>query len=627
MSEFNSTITDRELRELFREKILADDGDDAFTDKLIDMEAKFVFAAPAMIPVPTGMEKEFLAKIGVKSSAKLAGKLGMKWIFTGLSCATITTAVVVYKNNQPKDPAPRPVVAAAAAVQNDNQLQDTILADTIQAPIPTDTPTDVTKQPLEQLSPLPEILSILPEANRTITEETVELVSLVKTFSTSSTFTSRLSIWRQFPAVPEAAETPNTYCRNVPLDYTEEDGETDDSVYNIDQTFSGVKSIEVHSDFGSINIQPSRSNDVQLTGRIEVMRKARKDPQFEISYEQTGTRLEVVVQQKGKQTDLSDESSVLDFEVPPGTNLILRADNGNINFNDLEGGNCDAESSFGDVRGSNCRSTISATALSGTVDLSKITGNVNATSSFGDVILSEITGNIAAHAASGNFIGNLFTGNCVIDSDFGDITVHNSVGTMRLTAESGNIYIDSLKAPECRIESSFGDVTLTSVTAPANLTVQSGDIKITALTGDLNLESAFGNVTVNNMTGELDLDVNSGNISVTRLNGNMEIVSSFGNVVINETRGNSIITANSGNVSGRNMDITSNIEVNVAFGNSNIQLKNNYNDLGFNLDTAYGKVKINKGDMKLEKENGAIVVEKGGVQVKASASSGNITFD
>lgn len=613
MSEFNSIISDRELRELFREKILAEDGDDAFTDKLIDMEAKMVFAAPAVIPVPAAFENAFLSKIGVRSSAKLAGKLSMKWIFTGLSCAAAATSVVIYKTSEPEK---QPATAAVTAAAEKDTPENTFFSDTIKSPLPSATPKDVTKQLPEQLSPAcPDILSILPAETRVTATETVEGAS--------------------YAPLAALSELPELLSRMQPLDYVDDETgspENEDSAYAINKVFSGVKSIEVDSDLGDIKVRSSPNSDVKLTGRIENARETRKEPDLKITYDQQGSHLEVRIQRnRRKQLAMihkdSELSSLLDLEVPPGTDLVLKAGNGNIHLNNLEGGKCVAESNFGDVRAMNCRTALTASSSSGMIELSGIQGDVKATAAFGDLILSEIKGTIEAHAASGNFIGKRLEGDCTIESGFGDVTVRTMTGKLAADVSSGNTEIDSLIAPQCDITSHFGHVTLRTITAKTRLTVHSGDVKINALTGDLQVGSSFGNVVVNNITGELGLNVTSGNTSITQLNGNLTVGSEYGNVVINGTHGNSTITAGSGNVSAKNMDITERLEVSVSYGNSNIKLKNDYNDLSFNLHTDFGKVKINKGNMKLEKENGVIVVEKGGVQVRGNASSGNITFD
>jgi hypothetical protein len=86
-------MTDGELNELLREKLLASDK----ADKLMDMQAEVIFAGKAAVTPPLLKEKELFSKLG----AKAASKFSIGWIFTSLSAAAaiIITSVVFVMNS------------------------------------------------------------------------------------------------------------------------------------------------------------------------------------------------------------------------------------------------------------------------------------------------------------------------------------------------------------------------------------------------------------------------------------------------------------------------------------------------------------------------------------------------
>jgi hypothetical protein len=92
MEENNINISDEELHELLKSRLLSDD-DSALTDKLTDMQADILFSAPAAIAPPPLKEKELLAQAGKKAAAF---KLSFGWVFTSLSAAAAITITSVF---------------------------------------------------------------------------------------------------------------------------------------------------------------------------------------------------------------------------------------------------------------------------------------------------------------------------------------------------------------------------------------------------------------------------------------------------------------------------------------------------------------------------------------------------
>jgi len=163
MSAYNhSTISDPELRDLFKAALLDGDETDAFTETFIEMERKMVFTAEAAFVLPLLKEQELFSKLHHAAGSKLAaatGKLGMKWLLGGLGTACVTTGLVVYQLNSAKDPRPEKPAAATTMMSSPDSTatvqQDPIDTTTLVQQTPAFfTPVPVTKQSVE-MQPLP----------------------------------------------------------------------------------------------------------------------------------------------------------------------------------------------------------------------------------------------------------------------------------------------------------------------------------------------------------------------------------------------------------------------------------------------------------------------------------------
>lgn len=608
MSAYNSILSDQELRDLFKTALMDGEDNDALTETFIEMERKMVFTAEAAIALPLFREQELLSKLHASLGTKVAGKLALnlKWLLGGFGGLCVATGVVVYnQQQQPEIPRSSTLITNtlpdSSAAQPANNPVDTAL---VQTPA-LFTPNPVTK-PTYSLEPLP------PVSARTDSRMDQSLSDKEAAWGLGE------------PPIAYEPAPPMTYvpvepmyCAPVPQ-ITYDNGFEDDTLAPSDTIFRGIKRLEVNIQIGDIHIMPSPNGDLKMSGFFK-----------QEDCETNGSTLWITSEQKKYRLlkHIGPEEHLLHFEVPAGTELVLNTASGQIHIDGMNGGSCKAETHFGDVHILNSRMNTTVSASSGMIDLMDITGNVNIDGSFGDIHLANITGTVNAHVASGEFIAEHLNGNATVTSDFGDLTIIRAAGELTVTANSGNTHLDSITAHHCTIISNFGDVELTDIIANVQLQVNSGNITLRNLQGDLHAESAFGNATIDHMNGELTLTGNSGNLIIDNHKGNMTIDSQFGNLTIHDSKGNADLTVNSGNIDVKDMDLTDQLIVSVGFGNSKIGLKNDYKDIRFELEAQMGKVKISKGDMKLEKENGIILVEQGRINVKGSASSGNMTFN
>ncbi len=637
MSTFNTNMTDAELRDLLKTALMEGGENDSLTETFIEMEKAFVFGTTATIAFPIGKEQELFSQLTNASAYKVAGKLGLKWLFTGLGATAIATGMIVYNQQQPETP---PKAITALNTQKDtavSQPNELILTDSLVQNPTIFTPLVVAKQTyeLEQLSPAFSDPSV--QLERSTREQETEASGIFKDSTNRFSRKANRRVNRslrglsnlielaelpempEFPEMPELPEPAIEPLEPIDLGFIELDQRDQDSLSNIDTLFNNVKRIELDIEMGDIHLLPATGDQVRMHGFIH-----------EIESKQSGSVLKIYAQKPEKRKHRACnncEESMIHLEIPTGTTFIIVTSNGSITADNLSSSSGTLIANFGDINVSNCQVDLTATTTSGELQLINLTGSINATAEFGDLNLEHITGSVTAKANSGNINAQTIIGDALIESDFGDISVENLQGKLTLVSNSGMINLDSITGSHCIIQSSFGDVDITNIHAITTIEANSGNVHVNELTGDLVIDSDFGNVIIAGYWGKLLVNANSGNIVLNDINGDMHVSSQFGNLDINQSNGNAFFDVQSGNIDIKNMLLRDSLTVHVDFGNSKINLKNNIDELAFDIEATMGKAKINKGDMKLEKENGLIHTEKGRILVKGTANSGNISFN
>lgn len=679
---FDSTISDNELRDLLRQVVLSGDENDSLTEKMIDMERNAVFATTPLLAVSLVKETAFLSQLkgGVAVKTALKFGLNMKWLFGGLGTLCVaTTGLVVYKATEqtPNDPQHNKPALTANTSQNSKDSSAFFIAtpsDTfgltptpparenvteqgpevllfaeetiIELPVATDPPVKGkrharrlarTLKKLERLSdaPLPdayselEYLPDLPEFPEL--PELPELADLPE-----------MPEMPEIPEMPELPEMPDFSMETMEMIDMERMARMDElaayDVYHEDSmlpatSFSNINKLDVNTDWGDIIITKSPDQQVHIAERSA-----------NLGVEENNGLLSVFIQpvthpetdeKQSKQTrserkkacNTAQESAPLQISIPDGVEVALKNANGQIHITGISTNKVIVSADFGDVHATDINASLQATASSGDVIVRNITGTLMARSYFGDVEAYQVNGSANIYNSSGNAFAKHITGDLSLQSDFGDIGVTNISGRAIINGNSGNISIDSIVGSQLKVNSNFGNVSLKHITAPSELMVNSGNLNVDETVGDLTVHSQFGEVTIDDVKGNLFVYGNSGNIDLSDLDGNLIVESVFGNVDFNDTKGNVTITANSGSVTGQDVWVKENLSVEVDFGNSNIELDNDANDLRFDVEATMGTASVSKGSLKLKKDEGHIVTEKGAITIKGVARSGSVSFD
>lgn len=196
--------------------------------------------------------------------------------------------------------------------------------------------------------------------------------------------------------------------------------------------------------------------------------------------------------------------------------------------------------------------------------------------------------------------------------------------TIKISTNAGDVSVSGLVGKPCTIEAKFGDVTLNNIVMSPDirLKMNSGDLLLSHITGNIHVESTFGDEEFNNIYGNLIIKSSSGDIQVNKLGGNILIDSQFGDISLESTRGNIIVNQASGDLQGNHVEIVEKMIANLTFGDIEMEIVNDINDLSFELETNFGELSIEKDKEKI-KSNEALSIKRGKILIKSITKSGD----
>ncbi len=570
MDKYNDIITDEEIRGLLNWQLLEGHADQQFPEILMDMEARIIFTSEAGIFPPLHKEKELLGKL----NKKFASKTGLKWLFTGIGVISAVAYLSLNNHNGTGKNALLPLVPIH---------EETLLAvaDTgLQSPV---VPFAETGSGSEGIS-----RNKLEGEGQTISfmrpDELPGLTFFENAESENDPF--------------EQGVTPQQDANLAPGKSTGEIFNRSDKKYNVtvDTMFTGVKRLEVNAMMCNVNLDAQNTENVTLKGELNIETKGlvavRSD--FRIFYERSGELLKVWIENKGKSNTLFVGSlyynGFLNFTVPEKTDVVLKNSSGDIT-----------------ARG--------------------LSGNIEAVSGYGNQSFKDINGNIKTNCASGNVSVDQLNGDLDLTANYGNITLNKLRGELKVICSSGWISGKDIQAKLCDIRENYGNIKLNNVNAEVQIESKSGDISLSTISGKVKLISVYGNQNLFGISGNISSKSSSGNVNIQTSEGDIDLELGYGNADMKDCKGDVKVVSRSGHITGRNIELPGRMELKAEYGNIHINLKNKIDELSFDLLTNYGHIYIDKDGTKRSKENGAILIEKGKIQISGYTRSGSQWFD
>lgn len=278
----------------------------------------------------------------------------------------------------------------------------------------------------------------------------------------------------------------------------------------IDTAFSGVKTIEVHCSSFDVNVSTISGDKISFTAKSHtevhglVFGKMRRI----IVYERKEDVLKIIEKNEGKNTFVVGtinvkKSSVMNFEVPVSTNLVIHSSYGDVNAIGLQGKICDINSKSGDVK------------------LDNISTELKLNMGYGDLSATNITGNVSGNISSGDASFSYLKGDVDIETSYGEQHYKDVTGNIKARCSSGDLKINRMKG-DVYIDSKYGDIMLEDFKGNPVLHTSSGDIKgkKVELTEKMEATTNYGDIKmeiVNELSAlSFDLETNYGTITIDK---------------------------------------------------------------------------------------------------------------
>lgn len=202
-----------------------------------------------------------------------------------------------------------------------------------------------------------------------------------------------------------------------------------------------------------------------------------------------------------------------------------------------------------------------------------------------------------------------------------NITVTEGI-EMTIKNTSGNISISNLTANNTYIKTTSGNINLKNVKANIEMEATSGNTSINDFNGNLTTETTSGKQQLMNINGQIDTKSTSGDIKASDFNGIIEMETTSGNIELNNGKARVCARTTSGNVNGKNIELTDNACFFTSSGNVEIDFTNNVLELGFELKTSSGNLKV--AEHTAEKK---LYIGRGLFKVFGVTTSGDQTYN
>lgn len=186
---------------------------------------------------------------------------------------------------------------------------------------------------------------------------------------------------------------------------------------------------------------------------------------------------------------------------------------------------------------------------------------------------------------------------------------------------SGNVKISQFRGDRLEVSASSGDLQLSGIQCNAYLKTTSGDLSLKDAVGDVTMRSTSGDQEFYDLSGDLRTGATSGDVVVVRLKGDLEVEATSGDVELNEVQGAVEVSTTSGNIHGDYVLLTGDSRMKSTSGNIAIDLKNNLEEVSFDLRATSGDLRV----QNLEVE-GHLLLDRGGLKVTGVSTSGDQTY-
>jgi DUF4097 and DUF4098 domain-containing protein YvlB len=201
---------------------------------------------------------------------------------------------------------------------------------------------------------------------------------------------------------------------------------------------------------------------------------------------------------------------------------------------------------------------------------------------------------------------------CTVDAhaSYGKINAENVSGKYSMKTSTGTINATNLKG-KFSTTSTSGNIELSNINGEVMLITDNGEVSLENIKGQINTQSNTSAQTINNLNGNLTLRTSTGEISLKQISGHLTTNNDDGDVHIENFEGTMELISISGNLVGTGIKLTGNTTIKTTKGRIEMELRNQMNELTFDMASNYGFLYIpgKSKKKKLKSGNGPILIQ------------------
>ena len=225
--------------------------------------------------------------------------------------------------------------------------------------------------------------------------------------------------------------------------------------------------------------------------------------------------------------------------------LTIRGANGPVSASAITG-MLNISNRFGSVNAGAIRGDAIIVNANGNVEATNISGKADLRTTFGTVDFRDV-GTLIASSANGSVNGSNVNGTANIKATFGTVTLRNVTRDVRVVNANGAITLQDV-AGGADLSTKFGRVDALRVKGGLRVSAANGPVKISDVEGAVYLKTSFGPIEADRVRGALTAENASGSVSATGIGGSAKVSTSFGPVLLREVDGRLDVMNQSGSV-------------------------------------------------------------------------------
>lgn len=212
--------------------------------------------------------------------------------------------------------------------------------------------------------------------------------------------------------------------------------------------------------------------------------------------------------------------------------------------------------------------------------------------------------------ASG-YIEAIDTKECEVDAyaSYGRINATDVSGKYAFKTSTGGITVQGVNG-ELSATTTGGEIEISDIEGQSTVVTDKGNMKLNNISGKLNTQSNTSAQNLTNIDGDLMLRTSTGELTLESIKGTLETANDDGDVWITDFEGTMHLISIAGNLVGKGILLTGNTYMETTKGRIEMELRNDLNELTFDLASNYGFLYIpgKSKKRKLKSGNGPVLI-------------------